>query len=109
MLLHFNSPSCPKPFWLFRLEDWVSLHVYPVGWLGRNMTTQAVFLVIRRDLLIRCIRFEKCPSPSITPQRSVGVPILVVLDHHEPHFCSSGPVCVPGCHLRVISRKDLFH
>src|SRR5580658_2131838 len=73
------------------------------------MTAQTVFLVVRCDLLIGCVGFEECPSPSIAPERVIGVPVLVVFDHDEPHFRCCSPMCVPGGQLRVISCKDLFH
>src|SRR6267143_3366593 len=73
------------------------------------MTAQTVFFVVSCDLLIGCVGFEECPSPSITPQRIAGIASLVVFDHDEPHFCSRSPMCVPGCQLRVISGKYLFH
>src|SRR5580658_6100347 len=73
------------------------------------MTAQAVFFVVRCDLLIGGVGFEECPSPSISPERVIGVPILVVFDHDEPHLRCCSPMCVPGGQLRVISCKDFFH
>src|SRR5215467_5911101 len=115
MLLHCNSPEessecvSPRLLWLFRLEDRVALHVYPIVGLSRNVTSQAVFLVVSRDLLIGCVCFEKRPSPSIAPEWVIGIPIFFVLDHDEPHFRLRGPMCVTGCHGSMVGSKDLFH
>src|SRR6201997_2868391 len=73
------------------------------------MTAQAVFFVVRCDLLIGGVGFEQCPSPSITPQRIAGIASLFVFDHDEPHFRSRSPMCVPRRQLGVISCKDLLH
>ena len=50
------------------------------------MTAEAILFEVGCDLLIGRIGFEKCPSPSVTPQRVIWEPILGVLDHHEPHY-----------------------
>src|SRR4029077_11823114 len=73
------------------------------------MTTQAVFFEVSCDLLIGCVGFEECPSPSITPKWVVGKPIFFVLDHDEPHIRCRSPMCVPGRQLRMIGCKGLFH
>src|SRR5215472_15259011 len=98
-----------RPSWLFRFENRVALHVYPVGGLSGNMTTLAVLLVVSRDLLIGCVGLEKCPSPSITPERVVRKAVLIVLDHDEPHFGFRGPMCITGRHRAMISSKDFLH
>ena len=74
------------------------------------MTAQALLFVAGCDLLIGRIGFEKCPSPSITPQRVIGEPILGVLDHHEPHYgLIRSPTGVTCCHLGVIGRERFFN
>jgi hypothetical protein len=85
------------------------LYVYPVGGLTWNMTAQAVLFEAGCDLLIGRIGFEKCPSPSITPQRVIREPILGVLDHHELHYgLIRSPTCVACRHLGVIGRERFF-
>ena len=70
------------------------------------MTAQAVLFEAGRDLLIGRIGFENCPSPSITPQRVIGEPILGAVDHHEPHYgLIRSPRCAACRHLGVIGRK----
>src|SRR3954466_4254462 len=74
------------------------------------MTAEAVLFEAGCDLLIRRIGFEECPSPSITPQRVIGEPILGVLDHHEPHYgLIRGPTGVACRHLGVIGRECFFN
>jgi hypothetical protein len=73
------------------------------------MTAQAVFLVIRRDLLVRRVGLEERPSPTVTPKWIAWVASLCVLDHHEPNLRSGGPARVPSRHLCVIGSEDLFH
>jgi hypothetical protein len=74
------------------------------------MTAQAVLFEAGSDLLIGRIGFEKCPSPSITPQRVIGEPILGVLDHHEPHYgLVRSPTGVTCRHLGVIGRERFFN
>lgn len=46
------------------------------------------------------------PSPD---SGLLGNRFLSFCDHHEPHFRSRSPMCVPGRHLGMIGRKDLFH
>src|SRR5436853_6168965 len=74
------------------------------------MTAEAVLFEAGCDLLIGRIGFEKCPSPSITPQRVIGEPILGVLDHHEPHYgLIRSPTGVTCCHVGVIGRERVFN
>jgi len=74
------------------------------------MTAQAVLFEAGCDLLVGRISFEKCPSPSITPQRVIGEPILGVLDHHEPHDgLIRSPTCVACRQLGVIGRERFFN
>ena len=74
------------------------------------MTAQAVLFEAGCDLLIGRVAFEKCPSPSITPQRVIGEPIFGVLDHHEPHYgLIRGPTCVACRHLGVVGRERFFN
>ena len=74
------------------------------------MTAEAVLFEAGCDLLIGRIGFEKCPSPSITPQRVIGEPILGVLDHHEPHNgLIRSPTGVACSHLGVIGRERFFN
>ena len=74
------------------------------------MTAQAVLFEAGSDLLIGRVGFEKCPSPSITPQRVIGEPILGVLDHHEPHYgLIRSPTGVTCRHLRVIGCERFFN
>src|SRR5437762_7519841 len=73
------------------------------------MTAQTVLFEAGSNLLIRRIGFEKCPSPSITPQRVIGEPILGVLDHHEPRYgLIRSPTWVACRHLGVIGRERFF-
>jgi hypothetical protein len=74
------------------------------------MTAEAVLFEAGCDLLIGRIGFEKCPSPSITPQRVIGEPIFGVLDHHEPHYgLIRSPTGVACRHLGVIGRERFFN
>src|SRR5262249_10993698 len=57
-------------------ENGITFDVYPIGGLSRNVTVQAVFLVVGCNLLVGCIRFEKCPSPSVTPQWVIGIAVF---------------------------------
>ena len=74
------------------------------------MTAEAVLFKAGCDLLIGRIGFEKCPSPSITPQRVIGEPVFAVLDHHEPHYgLIRSPTGVACSHLSVIGRERFFN
>src|SRR6266576_4245464 len=74
------------------------------------MTAEAILFEVGCDLLIGRIGFEKCPSPSISPQRVIGEPIVGVLDHHEPHYgFIRSPTCVACRHLGVIGRERFFN
>src|SRR6267378_7991919 len=90
-------------------KNWITLDVDPVRRPGRDVATQAVLLVVRRDLLVGRIGLEKRPSPSIAPQWIAGVASFFVFDHDEPHFRSGSPMRVSGRHLGVIGSQDLFH
>src|SRR5262249_5900998 len=83
-------------------ENRITLDVNPVCRLGGDVTPHAVFLVIDRHLLVGRVGLEECPSPSITPQWVIGISILVILDHDEPHLCSRGPMGIAGSQLSVI-------
>src|ERR1700757_1921010 len=73
------------------------------------MTAETVLFEAGCDLLIRRIGFEKCPSPSITPQRVIWEPIFGVLDHHKPHYgVIRSPTCVACRHLGMIGRERFF-
>ena len=74
------------------------------------MTAEAVLFEAGCNLLVGRIGFEKCPSPSITPQRVIGEPILGVLDHHEPHYgLIRSPTGVTCRQLGVIGRERFFN
>src|SRR5262249_16416524 len=94
---------------LLRFEDRVTLDVNPVGCLRRDVAAKAVFFKVSCDLVIGGVGLEKCPSPSIPPQRIAGMASFFVFDHHEPHFRSRGPMYVPGRHFPVICCIDFFN
>ena len=73
------------------------------------MAAEAVFLVVRCDLLVGRIGFEEGPSPAVTPKRIAAVAPFFILDHHEPDLRSRGPMRVSGRHSRMIGPEDLFH
>src|ERR1700758_2107128 len=74
------------------------------------MTAEAILFEVGCDLLIGRIGFEKCPSPSITPQRVIREPVFGVLDHHEPHYgLIRSPTGVACRHLGVIGRERFFN
>src|SRR5579884_84420 len=73
------------------------------------MTAQAVLFEAGCDLLVGCIGFEKCPSPSITPQRVIGEPTLGVLDHHEPDDGIRSPTRVTRRKFGVIGHECFFN
>src|SRR6266853_3593972 len=89
-------------------ENWIALHVDPIRRSCGDVAAQAVFLVVRCDLLVGRVGLEQRPSPSITPQRVAGIASLFAFDHDEPHLCSRGPMCVTRCHLSVVGSEDLF-
>src|SRR5258708_36576006 len=91
------------------MENWITLDVDPICRLRRDMAAQAVFLVVRRDLLVRRVGLEEGPSPTVTPKWIAWVASFCILDHHEPDFRSGGPARVPSRHLCVIGSEDLFH
>src|SRR5215469_3854000 len=94
---------------LWRLENRITLHVHPVGRLGRDMTGYAIFLEVSRHLLVGCVGLVKRPSPSITPQWVFWETVFVILDHDEPLYLRSGPMRVACRHLSVIRLHYFFH
>jgi len=72
-----------------------------VGRRGWDATTQAILFVVDRHLPIGCAGFEKCPSPSLTPQWVIGKAVSVILDQDEPHFRSRGPMGISCRQLSV--------
>src|SRR6266481_639399 len=89
-------------------ENWIPLHVDPIRRSCGDVAAQAVFLEVRCDLLVGRVGFEQRPSPSITPQRVVGIASFFVFDHDEPNLCSRGPMCVTRRHLSVVGPEDFF-
>src|SRR5258708_6392375 len=89
-------------------QNWIALHVDPICRSCGDVAAQAVFLVVRCDLLVGRVGLEQRPSPSITPQRVVGIASFFVFDHDEPHLCSRSPMCVTRCHLSVVGSEDFF-
>src|SRR5580692_89880 len=73
------------------------------------MAAEAVFLVVRCDLLVGRIGFEEGPSPAITPKRIAAVAAFFILDHHEPDLRSRSPMLISVRHSSVIGPEDLFH
>src|SRR5260370_17284473 len=64
-------------------ENWIALHVDPIRRSCGDVAAQAVFLVVRCDLLVGRVRLEQRPSPSITPHRVPGIaPFLAFAPHH---------------------------
>src|SRR5215467_7316715 len=87
----FRSSAYVTSCWLLCGENRITLDVNPVCSLRGDVAPYAVFLVIDRHLLVGHVGLEECPSPSITPQGVIGISILVILDHDEPHLCARGP------------------
>src|SRR4051794_1639117 len=73
------------------------------------MTAQAILFVVGCDLLIGRIGFEKCPAPSITPERIIRKPMLGVLDHHEPDAGIRSPMRVTCRKFGVIGHECFFN
>src|SRR5512147_2057563 len=73
------------------------------------MTAKAILFVAGCDLLIRRIGFEKCPAPSITPQRVIREPVLGVLDHHEPDDGVRSPMRITSRKVGVIGHECFFN
>src|SRR5581483_8906419 len=73
------------------------------------MTAQAVLFVAGCDLLVGRIGLEKCPTPSITPQRVIREPMLGVLDHHEPDDGVRSPTRITCREFGVIGHEGIFN
>lgn len=84
------------------------MDVNPVCCSRWDMTPQAVFPEVSRNLFIGCIGLEQRASPTVAPERTVGVPPFFVLDHYEPDFRPRGPMRVAGGHLCVIRAEHFL-
>src|ERR1051326_6290806 len=108
LILFLNHVALTRRCLLCRLEHGIALNVYPICHLCRDMTAEAVLLVVSSNLLVGCIRLVESPSPSIAPQRIAWVASFFVFDHDEPHLRPFGPMHVTSRHLTVISCEYFF-
>lgn len=84
------------------------MDVDPIRRPRGNVASEAVFLIVGCHLLIGRIGLEQCPSPTVTLERTVGVPTFFVLDQYEPDFRPRGPMRVAGGHLCVIRAEHFL-
>lgn len=80
---------------LLGIQSRIGFRVNPVTVLRRYVTSQAIGLVIGRDVLSRIVGFIQCPASAFPPQRIISKAILTVLDHDKPLFEFTGGITHP--------------
>src|SRR5438445_6770743 len=65
-------------------KNWITLDVDPVRGSCGNVAAQAIFLVVRWNLLVGRIGLEKLPSPSIGQHRIVVIASFLLIISNAP-------------------------
>ena len=73
------------------------------------MTVEAIFLEISRHLLVRCVGFEKRPTPSVARQWVLWKAVFCIFNLHEPHLRTRSPICITCRQSSVIRAKYFFN
>src|SRR5215472_14014510 len=90
------------------LKRRISLYVNPIGCSRGHMARFAIHFEICRCGFRGITSIEPRPTPSITPQGTIRMAVLAVLDHYEPALQCLGAAYDPCFHLSGSRLKYLL-